>query len=74
MITSIPSRNEVKQILQTIYEDEEITDEMIDDCIEGVIFFAKMTQEEINDLFLPEEAYEGYKVYHAHPKRSKVSA
>lgn len=58
MITSIPTRNEVKQILQTIYEDEEITDEMIDDCIEGGIFFAKMTQE-INDLFLPEEAYEG---------------
>ena len=74
MITSIPSRNEVKQILQTIYEDEEITDEMIDDCIDGGIFFAKMTQEEINDLFLPEEAYEGYKNYHANRSGSKISA
>ena len=33
MITSIPTRNEVKQILQTIYEDEEITEEMIDNAI-----------------------------------------
>jgi len=39
MITSIPTRNEVKQILQTIYEDEEITEEMIDNAI--------VTQEEI---------------------------
>ena len=33
MITSIPKRNEVKQILQIMYQDEEITDEMINNAI-----------------------------------------
>lgn len=51
MITSIPSRNEVKQILQTIYQDEEITDEMIDESIEGGMFFASYTDEDIKMLF-----------------------
>ena len=44
MITSIPTRNEVKQILQTIYEDEEITEEMIDNAIvmqEEIPFYDK---------------------------------
>ena len=58
MITSIPTRNEVKQILQTIYQDEEITEEMIDDAIEGGMFFCKMTDEEINNLFNMEYANE----------------
>jgi hypothetical protein len=51
MITSIPTRNEVKQILQTIYQDEEITDEMIDESIEGGMFFATYTDEDIKMLF-----------------------
>lgn len=51
MITSIPTRNEVKQILQTIYEDEEITEEMIDDAIEGGMFYVKLTDEEKARLF-----------------------
>lgn len=51
MITSIPTRNEVKQILQTIYEDEEITEEMIDDAIEGGMFYVKLTEEEGQRLF-----------------------
>lgn len=58
MITSRPTRQEVKQILQTIYEDEEITEEMIDDSIEGGIFFCKLSEEEINNLFNPEYSYE----------------
>ena len=33
MITSTCTRNEVKQILQIIYQDEEITEEMIDYAI-----------------------------------------
>ena len=36
MIASIPNRNEVKQTLQTMYEDEEITDEMIDNAIVAI--------------------------------------
>ena len=51
MITSIPTRNEVKQILQTIYEDEEITEEMIDDAIEGGMFYVKLTDKEKARLF-----------------------
>lgn len=51
MITSIPTRNEVKQILQTIYEDEEITEEMIDDAIEGGMFYVKLADEEKARLF-----------------------
>lgn len=51
MITSIPTRNEVKQILQTIYEDEEITEEMIDDAIEGGMIYVKLTDEEKARLF-----------------------
>ena len=54
MITSLPTRAEVKQILQTINEEEEITEEMIDDAIEGGMFFCKMSEEEINNLFNPE--------------------
>lgn len=53
MITSIPTRNEVKQILQTIFEDEEITDEMIDDAIEGGMFFANT--DEIEKIFPPKQ-------------------
>ena len=49
MITSIPTRNEVKQILQTIFEDEEITDEMIDDAIEGGMFF--VNTDELEKIF-----------------------
>lgn len=51
MITSIPKRNEVKQILQIMYQDEEITEEMIDDAIEGGMFFAQLSEDEINSLW-----------------------
>lgn len=53
MITSIPTRNEVKQILQTIFEDEEITDEMIDDAIEGGMFF--VNTDELEKIFPPKQ-------------------
>ena len=51
MITSLPTKAEVKQILQKIYEDEEITEEMVNDAIEGGMFFCKLSDEEINNLF-----------------------
>ena len=53
MITSVPTRNEVKQILQTIYPDEEITEEMIDESLEGGMFFARLSPDEIENLFPP---------------------
>lgn len=53
MITSIPTRNEVKQILQTIYEDEEITEDMIDDSLKGGMFFARLSPDELENLFPP---------------------
>ena len=45
MITSLPSRNEVKQILQLLNDEEEITEEMIDDAIEGGMFFVNIKDE-----------------------------
>ena len=53
MITSVPSRNEVKQILQLLNDEEEITEEQIDDAIEGGMFFAQLTDDEINSIFPP---------------------
>ena len=51
MITSLPSRNEVKQILQLLNDEEEITEEMIDDAIEGGMFFANIKDE----IFPPQQ-------------------
>lgn len=51
MITSLPSRDEVKQILQLLNDEEEITEEMIDDAIEGGMFFAQLSEDEINSLW-----------------------
>lgn len=53
MITSIPTRNEVKQILQLLNDEEEITEEQINDAIEGGMFFANMTEQEVNSIFPP---------------------
>lgn len=50
MITSTPTRNEVKQILQLLNDEEEITEEMIDDAIEGGMIFVNM-----EDPFLPQQ-------------------
>lgn len=53
MITSLPNREEVKQILQLLNDEEEITEEQIDDAIEGGMFFVNMTEQEINSIFPP---------------------
>ena len=45
MITSTPTRNEVKQILQLLNDEEEITEEMINDAIEGGMFFVNVKDE-----------------------------
>lgn len=53
MITSLPNREEVKQILQLLNDEEEITEEQIDDAIEGGMFFVNMTEQEVNSIFPP---------------------
>ena len=53
MITSLPNREEVKQILQLLNDEEEITEEQIDDAIEGGMFFVNMTDQEVNSIFPP---------------------
>ena len=53
MITSLPNREEVKQILQLLNDEEEITEEQIDDAIEGGMFFVNMTEQEVNNIFPP---------------------
>lgn len=53
MITSFPNREEVKQILQLLNDEEEITEEQIDDAIEGGMFFVNMTEQEVDSIFPP---------------------
>ena len=51
MITSTPKRTEVKQILQLLNNESEITEEEIDEALKNGMCFVQLSESEYNEIF-----------------------
>lgn len=51
MITSTPKRTEVKQILQLLNNESEITEEEIDEAFKNGMCFVQLSESEYNEIF-----------------------
>ena len=61
MITSTPNRTEVKQILQLLNNETEISEEEIDEALKNGMCFVQLTESEYNDIFQERKVYDKVK-------------